>query len=163
MTSQTYLLKSDDIKNLEGTRKTHFLNPNAKRVNKSLGDLTGLTGFGFHIIEVEPGHDTTEHHVHYYEDECVYVLSGSGTAFIGDEAHTIGPGDFIGYRKGGLPHSITNTGKELLHCIVVGERLAHDVGDYPRLGKRIHRHDGMPWSLVDHDAIEELGASTGKK
>jgi len=160
---ETYLIAREDIDAMEGLNKTHFLNPNAKRINKSLGDASGLTGFGFHIIEVEPGHDTTEHHMHHFEDECVYVLAGQGTAYLGDEAVAIKPGDFLGYRKGGLAHSITNTGTETLRCIVVGERLPHDVGDYPRLGKRIYRNAGMRWDLVDHDAIETPGGSVGKK
>jgi uncharacterized cupin superfamily protein len=159
----TYLIKSEEIAEMEGTRKTHFRNPNAKRINKSLGDAAGLTGFGFHIIEVEPGHETTEHHLHYHEDECVFVLSGTATAVIGDEEFAIGQGDFIGYRKHGLPHSIRNTGSEILRCIVVGERLPHDVCDYPRQNKRIYRNLGMPWSLVDLSKIEELGGSIGKK
>lgn len=157
-----YLLAADQIAGLEGLSKTHFLNPNAKRVNKSLGDLTGLTGFGFHIIEVAPGFDTTEYHVHHHEDECVFVLEGEATALIGDEEHAIGPGDFIGYRKGGLAHSIYNSGDRTLRCIVVGERLAHDVGDYPRQQKRIFRNAGLPWNLVDHKALEEPKGA-GKK
>lgn len=163
MSNEPYLITRAKIDAMEGLRKTHFLNSNAKRVNKSLGDLTGLTGFGFHIIEVDPGHETTEHHRHYHEDECVFVLSGRATAIIGEEEHTIGPGDFIGYRKGGLAHSIINSGEEVLRCIVVGERLAHDVGDYTRLGKRIFRNAGIPWNLVDLDTVEEVGGSAGKK
>ncbi|MGE4480300.1 cupin domain-containing protein [Acidocella sp.] len=160
---EKYLIKSQDIADMAGTGKTHFINPNARRVNKSLGDATGLTGFGFHVIEVEPGHETTEHHTHRYEDECVFVLSGTATAMIGDEAFAIGPGDFIGYRKGGLPHSIRNTGPDILRCIVAGERLPHDVCDYPRRNKRIYRNAGMPWTLVDLADIEELGGAIGKK
>ena len=159
----TYLITSQEIAEMEGTRKTHFSNPNAKRINKSLGDAAGLTGFGFHIIEVEPGHETTEHHLHHHEDECVFVLSGTATAVIGVEEFALGQGDFIGYRKGGLPHSIRNTGSEILRCIVVGERLPHDVCDYPRQNKRMFRNSGMPWNLVDLSAIEELGGSVGKK
>ncbi len=162
MSEEKYLVTSAEISEIEGLRKVHFLNSNAKRRNKSLGDLTGLTGFGFHIIEVEPGHETTEHHRHHHEDECVFVLSGSATAFIGEEEHTIGEGDFIGYKKGGLPHSIKNTGSEILRCIVVGERLPHDVGDYTRLGKRLYRNSGLPWNLVDHDHIEDVSGA-GKK
>jgi uncharacterized cupin superfamily protein len=158
-----YLITSDEIAAMEGARKVHFRNPNAQRVNKSLGDATGLTGLGFHIIEVEPGRDTTEHHVHHFEDECIYVLSGTATAVIGEERFAIGPGDFIGYRKGGLPHSITNTGTQTLRCIVAGERAAHDEGDYPRQNKRLFRDAGRPWNLVDLAAIEEPGGGVGKK
>ena len=163
MSKDGYLIRTADIDAAEGVNKTHFLNDNAVRVNKSLGDLTGLTGFGFHIIEVEPGFETTEHHVHHHEDECVYVLSGSATAYIGEDAHDIAAGDFIGYRKGGFAHSIKNTGSETFRCIVVGQRLPHDVGDYTRLGKRIFRNEGLPWTLVDHDRLTEIGGSVGKK
>lgn len=155
MTNETYLVTKEDIEAMDGLKKAHFLNPNAVRINKSLGDLTGLTGLGFHIIDVEPGRETTEHHRHHHEDECVYILAGTAAATLGDETYPVKPGDFIGYRKGGLAHSIKNTGNETLRCIVAGERLVHDVGDYPRLNKRIFRHAGLKPNLVDLDHIEE--------
>ena len=65
-----YLIKRDAIESMQGLAKTHFLNHKAQRTNKSLGDLTGLTGFGFHIIEVPPGALSTECHVHQFEDEA---------------------------------------------------------------------------------------------
>lgn len=150
-----YLVTRAQIAAMPGLRKAHFLNANAVRVNKSLGDLTGLTGIGFHLIEVAPGHETTEHHLHHHEDECVFILSGQATAWIGKSSHPVQAGDFLGYRKGGLAHSIHNTGTEPLVCLVAGQRLAHDVGDYPRLGKRIYRNAGMAWNLVDHASITE--------
>ncbi len=161
MPEEKYVLKKAEIEAFEGTAKQHFLNENARRTNKSLGDLTGLTGFGFHLIEVPPGCESTEFHVHYHEDECTYVLSGSGTVTIGEETHGIADGDFIGYRAGGLPHTMKNTGEVPLRCIVVGQRLAHDVGDYPNKGKRIYRNAGLPWNLVDLANIENPVA--GKK
>lgn len=154
-TDPRYLVTREEIAALPGLHKTHFLNPNAVRVNKSLGDLTGLTGLGFHLIEVAPGHETTEHHMHHHEDECVFILAGQATARIGEESFAVKAGDFIGYRKGGLAHSIRNTGTEVLVCLVAGQRLDHDVGDYPHLGKRIYRNAGMAWNLVDHAAIAE--------
>lgn len=96
-----YLLTKDEIESLKGTDKTHFLNQNAKRLNKSLGDLTGLNNIGFHIIEVEPGHESTEFHVHYFEEECVYILEGTAESLIGSSKTQVGAGDFIGYRTGG--------------------------------------------------------------
>lgn len=156
-----YVLSKKEIDEHEGIQKTHFLNQNARRVNKSLGDLTGLTGFGFHIIEVEPGCETTEMHKHYHEDECVYILQGNADAYIGNEVFQVGPGDFIGYRAGGLGHSIKNTGSELLKCIVVGQRLDNDVADYTKLQKRIYRQKNMPWNLVDIPNVFEPTA--GKK
>ena len=156
-----YLVTKEEIEQLEGISKTHFLNENAKRVNKSLGDLTGLTGFGFHIIEIQPGYESTEFHKHYHEDECVYVLEGTAEAQIGDETYSVKAGDFIGYRAGGEAHTLRNNSNGLLKCIVIGQRLEHDVGDYPKLNKRIYRQKGMPWNLVDMENIHEPNA--GKK
>ena len=158
--SHRYVLTKAEIDQYTGLQKTHFLNKNARRVNKSLGDLTGLTGFGFHLIEVQPGDDSTELHMHYYEDECVYILEGTAEATIGDEQFTVTTGDFIGYRAGGKSHKLRNCGHDLLRCIVVGQRLAHDVGDYPQLGKRIYRNQNMPWNLVD---LNHIDTPTGGK
>lgn len=154
MASDQYIVRAAEIAEIKGTVKTHFLNPTAQRINKSLGDLTGLTKIGFHLIEVMPGHESTEYHVHHHEDECTYVMSGSANVTLGDQTHEVGPGDFIGYRAGGLAHTMVATGDEPLVCIVVGARLEHDVGDYPRLRKRIYRQVGLPWNLVDHDSIQ---------
>lgn len=156
-----YILTQSEIEAYKGVEKTHFLNSNARRINKSLGDLTGLSGFGFHMIDVQPGQDSTELHMHYYEDECVYILAGSAEATIGEGTYRVEAGDFIGYRAGGKPHKLTNCGPGVLKCIVVGQRLPHDVGDYPRLGKRIYRNQSRPWDLVDIQTIDHPKA--GKK
>jgi uncharacterized cupin superfamily protein len=155
---EKYVVTRQEIEAYEGVAKTHFLNENAKRINKSLGDLTGLTGFGFHIIEVEPGYESTEFHRHYYEDECVYILEGEAEATIGDARYRVKPGDFIGYRAGGEAHKLRNVGDSTLRCIVVGQRLPHDMADYPSQQKRIYRNPGMPWNLVDLEDISEPAA-----
>lgn len=160
--TNTYILKAADIAAMEGLAKVHFRNPNAKRINKSLGDATGLTGLGIHLIEVAPGDVSTEYHVHHYEDEAVYILSGTGTSTINEEDAPIGPGDFIGYRKMGHAHTIANTGTEPLRILVIGQRLPHDVGDYPRQGQRIYRNEGLPWDLVPHAAMTHPDAGTKK-
>ena len=156
-----YLLTKEEIEAYEGLTKTHFLNSNAIRTNKSLGDLTGITGFGFHLIEIQPGHESTEFHKHYHEDECVYIIEGSCEAQIGDETYSVKAGDFIGYRAGGKAHTLRNNSDAILKYIVVGQRLDHDVGDYPRLEKRIFRQKNLPWNLVDIAEVEEPNA--GKK
>ncbi|CTQ50301.1 cupin domain-containing protein [Jannaschia donghaensis] len=162
MDDAPYLLRAADIAAMEGLAKIHFLNPRARRENRSLGDATDLSGLGVHLIDVAPGDLSTEHHVHHFEDEAVYVLDGQGTAHIGDASEAIGPGDFLGYRAGGAAHSIENTGEGPLRLLVIGQRLAHDVGDYPRLGKRLYRNAGQPWDLVDHADIAGTGGA-GRK
>jgi uncharacterized cupin superfamily protein len=146
-------LSAEAIAAIEGVCKTHFLNPQAKRVNRSLGDAAGLRHLGVHLVSVEPGYYSTEYHVHHYEEECVYVLSGAGTATLGDETVRIGPGDFIACPARGPAHDLYNDGSEPLVVLVIGQRLAQDVTDYPRLGKRLYRNSGE-WNIVDHASIE---------
>jgi uncharacterized cupin superfamily protein len=152
MDTRKLLLTAADIEQIAGERKIHFLNPNAVRINKSLGDAVGLNHIGVHIIHVEPGRETTEYHIHHYEEECVYVLSGSATAIIGDNCYKIGPGDFIGLPRNTVAHNIINDGDETLVCLVMGQRLAQDVSDYPNQGKRLYRNSGQ-WDLVEHNTI----------
>lgn len=147
---------------MEGAEKVHFLNPNGRRINKSLGDATGLTGFGIHLIEMPVGADSTECHVHYQEDECVYVLSGNARVTLDEQTFELGPGDFVGLPAGGPAHVFHNPGPDVLRCLVVGQRLAHDVADYPRLGKRLFRNDGK-WNMVDLAQITDPKAAPGSR
>ena len=156
-----YLISRQEIDELQGLEKTHFLNSNAVRTNKSLGDLTGLTALGFHIIEVAPGHQTTELHKHYHEEECVYILVGTGLATVGEQSFAVKAGDFLGYHAGGEAHTLFNNSKAVLRCIVVGQRLAQDVADYPRLNKRLYRNKGISSDLVDISDITH--PQVGKK
>ena len=146
-------LSADAITAMEGVRKVHYLNPQAERSNKSLGDAVGLKNIGVHLIAVPPGHPSTEFHAHLYEEECIYVLSGRGSATIGAATYRIGPGDFIGCLTNGVAHEMINDGAEPLVCLVIGQRLQQDITDYPRLGKRLFRHSGE-WDLVDLARVE---------
>jgi uncharacterized cupin superfamily protein len=150
-----YIVTKKEIENLEGKNKTHFLNPNAKRINKSLGDMTGITGFGFHIIEIQPGFESTEMHMHFHEDECIYILNGEADALIGEKTFKVRAGDFIGYAAGGSAHKLINTSKSILRCIVVGQRLDHDIADYPQKNKRLFRQKNIEWNLVDKEDISD--------
>jgi uncharacterized cupin superfamily protein len=156
METQKLLLKADDIEQMVGERKVHFLNPNAIRINKSLGDWVGLNHIGVHMIYVEPGKETTEYHKHYYEEECVYVLSGSGKLIIEGDTYQFEKGDFVGFPRNTAAHCILNDNNQTLVCLVMGQRLEQDVSDYPNKGKRLYRNSG-DWNLV------ELGLITNPK
>ena len=92
MTRQ-HLLTAAEIEALAGNASPHPVSDKVSRVTKSLGDPTGLTAMGVHLFETAPGADSTAFHFHHFEDEAVYVLSGTGEAQIGDEVFEIGPGD----------------------------------------------------------------------
>ncbi len=149
-------LSAEKIAAMEGELRVHFVNPTAKRINKSLGDAAGLKSLGIHMMTVAPGDRSAEYHTHRYEDEAIYVLSGHGMAVIGEETFKIGPGDFIGFPGGGSAHETINDGSEPLVCLVIGQRLAQDVVDYPRAGKRLYRNSGQR-DMVDYPNIVKRG------
>lgn len=142
MDTRKLLLKAVDIKCMPGEKRVHFLNDNAVRINKSLGDAVGLNHIGVRVIQVDPGRDTTEYHKHYYEEECVYVLSGRGLLVIDGDQYQFEEGDFVGFPRNTAAHSIANNGTESLVCLVMGQRLEQDVTDYPNKGKRLYRNSG---------------------
>ena len=147
-------LSAEQIAAMEGVRRVHNLNLAAIRMDKSLGDAAGLKNIGIHLISIAPGDKSTEFHTHRYEEEAIYVLSGRGTEVIGEGSHRIGPGDFIGFPAGGAAHETINDGTEPLVCLVIDQRLAQDVVDYPRKGKRLYRNSGQR-DMVDHASIEK--------
>ena len=147
------IVRKHDIELMEGEPKTHSLNSNAVRSVKSLGAITGLKGLGFHLVELEPGYESTEFHFHHYEDECVYVLSGEATVTIGDDIFQVSMGDFIGHPARGEAHTMKNTGNDKFVYLVAGQRLAHDIVDYPNLNKRLYINDDSS-DLVSIQDIE---------
>ena len=132
------LLKVADIAAMSATVSVHDLNANAIRHKKPVGDAVGLTQLGALIITIMPGHESSEYHRHLYEEECLYILSGRGEATVGDQVCSVAAGDFLGFARGGPAHVLTNTGNEPLVFFVVGQRLEHDVCDYPRKGVRLY-------------------------
>ncbi|MBM4296599.1 MAG: cupin domain-containing protein [Deltaproteobacteria bacterium] len=136
-------LSAQVIAAMAAEQRVHFVNPAAKRLNKSLGDAAGLKNLGVHMMTVAPGDRSSEYHCHRYEDEAIYVISGRGTAVIGDDSYKIGSGDFLGFPGGGPAHETINDSSEPLVCLVIGQRLSQDVVDYPRAGKRLYRNSGQ--------------------
>lgn len=131
----------------------HPLNPNSAVVfqhsgGKTLGELAGLTRTGVNLCRVLPGKEAFAYHRHHSEEEWVYILSGRGIAEIGDEEFEVGPGDFLGYPPGTAAHHLRNPFAEELVCLMGGERAQVEIGDFPRLGKRMIR-DGQSEHIVD--------------
>ena len=112
------ILKRTDIEQMDGRQKVHFLNDNGRRLNKSLGDACGMTGLGFHLVEIPIGAESTEYHRHHNEDEAVYVLSGVAIVTLDEVEHELEAGDFVGLPAGGPAHVFRNPGPEVLRISV---------------------------------------------
>ena len=148
------LLKAADIRAMPEEARVHALDSSSVRHTRALGDAVGLATIGVHLVRLEPGNTSSVHHFHHHDEEWIYVLSGRGTAEIGDEKFEVGPGDFMGFVAGSLPHSLTNSSAEDLVYLVGGNRLPFDVCDYPRIRKRRYRVNGAN-EYVSLDALEK--------
>ena len=149
-----YLLKAAQIAAMPWQEQVHGLNPNAVRCKRDLGAATGLTGLGIHMWEVAPGRENTAFHRHHHEDEAVFIVSGTGHAQIGERQVEVATGDFLGYPKLGPAHSLTATGQEPLVTLVMGERQAFDVCDYPGQGTRVFWAGSLEQS-VERPALQK--------
>jgi len=146
------LITSAAIGEMPWQAKTHLLNPNAVRLAKSLGEASGLTQLGFHLMTVMPGHEYSEYHRHLYEEQCFYIVSGCGEAIIDEQRYPIGPGDFLGFPRNGFAHTMWNSGTEPLVFLAARTMLEQDVCDYPRRNKRLYM-TGPEEALVDFSDV----------
>ena len=146
------LLQAADIQALPEEGRVHPLDPTSVRHTRSLGDAVGLATIGVHLVRLTPGKTSSVYHFHHHDEEWIYVLSGRGVAEIGDEKFDVGPGDFMGFVAGSLPHSLINPNVKDLVYLVGGNRLPFDVCDYPRARMRRYRIHGAN-EYVSLDAL----------
>lgn len=132
------ILKAREIEAMETAKQSHPLNPNSLYDVKRLGDAVGLSHIGFNLVTVMPGHDSTEYHRHLYEEECIYILSGCGSAEIEGEFYDVSEGDFLGFRRNSCAHALSNSGTEPLVLLVTGQRLEHDICEYPKKNLKLY-------------------------
>ncbi|MEQ8281551.1 MAG: cupin domain-containing protein [Parvibaculum sp.] len=138
-------LTAAQIDRLPERPNIHQFNANAIRNTRSIGDLLGLSDVGVHLVRVEPGRETTEHHFHGQDEEFLYILSGRAEATIGEETFEVGPGDFMAFPKNSPAHSmrVRDDASDDLVYLMGGTRAPIDICTYPRLGRRMYRVDGV--------------------
>ncbi|MFT5563239.1 MAG: putative cupin superfamily protein [Sulfitobacter sp.] len=147
------MLSAEEIAGLDETTVVHQHNSNAIRHTRSLTDLLGLEDIGVHMVRVETGHDSTTYHTHHYDEEFLYIISGRGTARIGNREQEVGPGDFMAFGKHSEPHCLTNPFEADLVYLMGGNRNEVDVCDYPDLNRRQYRLGGKR-EFVDMEQLK---------
>lgn len=100
---------------------------------RRLGAAAGGQLIGANLTEVPPGAVSFPFHYHCATEEAVYVLSGSGTARIGDARVAVSAGDWIAFPPGPEhPHQMINDGTEPLVYLCVSASIQKvDVVGYP--------------------------------
>jgi uncharacterized cupin superfamily protein len=121
----------------------HQFNDNAVRMTRTLGIPAGLSRLGVHLVRLEPGRDSTQFHYHDSDEEFVYILEGSATAYIGERTFEVGPGDFMGFPSPSPGHGLKNTGERDLVYLVGGESNPADVVHYPWIRRTMIKSHGV--------------------
>jgi uncharacterized cupin superfamily protein len=104
-----------------------------------LSRMTGLRRIAVNLAWVPPGKESNLLHAHHREEEWLFVLEGRGIAEIGETAHEVGPGDFLGYPPG-VAHHLRNASDENLVYLEGGEVVPDvEIADFPRIGRRLAR------------------------
>jgi len=133
----SYLVRAADRQDDQAIPLRHPLNENAEVYVHFLGQQAGLQRCALNLARVPPGRESFIYHCHSLQEEFVYILSGRGTAEIGEARYEIGPGDFMGFPTDGTGHHLINTGEEDLVYLMGGERTSVEVARFPRAGKQL--------------------------
>jgi uncharacterized cupin superfamily protein len=90
---------------------------------------------GLRLYRLAPGKQATRLHRHHFQEEMFLILKGAGTLRHGTDEVAVRAGDFILYRAGDpAPHTFVNTGAEPMEYLATGNRVAHEVCEYPEDG-----------------------------
>ncbi|MGZ6015485.1 MAG: cupin domain-containing protein, partial [Phenylobacterium sp.] len=91
-------------------RGRHPFNPASDMAMVLLGDAAGMSQLGVHLIRIPPGKESFIPHAHSVSEEFVFILEGAGEMVLDGVAHTVGPGDFVGFPIDGVVHSLKSKG-----------------------------------------------------
>lgn len=156
MARERFIVRSEEAEE-QAASFSHPWNPDSELYGTRLSSLVRLSRVGVSRVRVPPGKESFAYHSHYREEEWVYILSGRGTAEVGDEEFEVTSGDFMGFPAPQVAHHLRNTSEEEdLVYLVGGEALDVDVADFPRLGKRMVRR-GQDVEIYDVSDAREFG------
>jgi uncharacterized cupin superfamily protein len=118
---------------------SHPWNPRSEIRGAMLGRMIGLKRTGVSLARLAPGKESFVYHLHHFEEEWIYILSGQGRALIDGREYDVGPGDFMAFPTPSVAHHLVNAGTEELVYLMGGENRDMEIADFPGLGKRMVR------------------------
>jgi mannose-6-phosphate isomerase-like protein (cupin superfamily) len=90
---------------------------------------SGATAVSVRVYRLRPDGGPGPYHLHTGSESVYYVLAGEMAVRLGNEEHTLGPGD-MAFMAPGTPHSVANAGPE--ECTML-ELYAPGDADFVRL------------------------------
>lgn len=136
---------------------SHPWNPASLMRGTQLGRSVGLKRTGVNFIRVPPGRESYVYHSHRFEEEWLYILSGTGVALIDGQEFAVAAGDFIGFPTPSVAHLLRNTGAEDLVYLSGGENREFEVAEFPTLKRRMVRM-GEQVDIYDADDAKAFGS-----
>jgi uncharacterized cupin superfamily protein len=117
--------------------------------SRRFGPAAGNQQIGCMLTEIPPGSISFPLHYHCANEEAVYIVSGSGTARIGDTRVKVRPGDWIAYPVGPEhAHQLINDGDAPLVYLCISTMHKCEVVGYPdsnKVGVRAGESFEKPW------------------
>lgn len=118
---------------------SHPYNPASEIHGWLVSREAGLGRIAVNLAWLPPGKESAVYHLHYREEEWLYVLEGQGVVEVDGAALEVHPGDFLGFPPG-VAHHLRNSGSTDLMFLEGGEVIADvEVADFPRLARRLVR------------------------
>lgn len=117
------------------TRKERPSGDSAHETNVS--EALKLTMLGASYFEVQPGEAAFPFHVHYCEDEILFIVAGSGAYRFGADTYAVKAGDMLSAPAGGAEyaHQLRNDSNEVLKYFCVSNLPDINVGEQPDIGQ----------------------------
>lgn len=101
-------------------------------ITRRFGPLAGNQQIGATLTELPPGAISYPFHYHCANEEAIYVLSGTGSARIGDARVAVRAGDWIAHPIGPAhPHQMINDGTEPLVYLALSTSHKAEIVGYP--------------------------------
>jgi uncharacterized cupin superfamily protein len=135
---------------------SHPWNPRSLVRGTQLARSVGLKRTGVNLMTVPAGRESFVYHSHRFEEEWIYVLSGTGIALIDGVEYEVGPGDFIGFPTPSVAHNMRNPGPADLVYLSGGENREFEVAEYPHLQRRAVRM-GQQVDIYDDGDAKAFG------
>ena len=80
-----HLVRTRELDPAEAVEIRHPFNPDSEVHLQRLAERTGMGQVAVTLARVPPGKESFILHAHATEEEWIYILSGTGTAQIGDD------------------------------------------------------------------------------
>ena len=103
---------------------------------KTLSRKSGGKNLGCSLFQVPPGKTAFPFHLHYSNEEAIYILKGKGSLRLGEKTFAVETGDYIALPVGkDHPHQLINNSDSMLEYLCLSTMKFPEVAEYPDSGK----------------------------